>query len=141
MKMILKVIVAPFALVLALLTALCWFLFDLCAFFLTIASVIVAILGIGLFFTPTPLGRVRVPVPRFPAFSVWLAGGGWLADRSAGRRKIRSVPVPCKLIEPRAMLARSTGGGSGGPPFSLEGRETIWQQPRSCLAMQAKAKP
>ena len=39
------------------------------------------------------------------------------------------------------MLARSTGGGSGGPPFSLEGRETIWQQPRSCLAMQAKAKP
>ena len=56
MKMILKVIAAPFALVLALLTALCWFLFDLCAFFLTIASVIVAILGIGLFFTPTPLG-------------------------------------------------------------------------------------
>lgn len=56
MKMILKVIAAPFALVLALLTALCWFLFDLCAFFLTIASVIVAVLGIGLFFTPTPLG-------------------------------------------------------------------------------------
>lgn len=56
MKMILKVIAAPFALVLALLTALCWFLFDLCAFFLTITSVIVAILGIGLFFTPTPLG-------------------------------------------------------------------------------------
>ena len=50
MKMILKVIAAPFALVLALLTALCWFLFDLCAFFLTIASVIVAVLGIGLFF-------------------------------------------------------------------------------------------
>ena len=49
MKMILKVIAAPFALVLALLTALCWFLFDLCAFFLTIASVIVAVLGIGLF--------------------------------------------------------------------------------------------
>lgn len=56
MKMILKVIVAPFALVLSLLTALCWFLFDLCAFVLTIASVIVAALGIGLFFTPTPLG-------------------------------------------------------------------------------------
>ena len=39
MKMILKVIAAPFALVLALLTALYWFLFDLCAFFLTIATV------------------------------------------------------------------------------------------------------
>ena len=56
MKMILKVIAAPFALVLALLTALCWFLFDLCAFFLTIASVIVAVLGIGLFFTPAQSG-------------------------------------------------------------------------------------
>lgn len=31
-------------------------IFDLCAFFLTIASVIVAIFGMGLFFTPTPLG-------------------------------------------------------------------------------------
>ena len=56
LKMILKLIAAPFALVLTLLIALCWFLFDLCAFFLTIASVIVAVLGIGLFFTPTPLG-------------------------------------------------------------------------------------
>ena len=56
MKMILKVIAAPIALAFTLLTALCWFLFDLCAFFLTIASVIVAVLGIGLFFTPTPLG-------------------------------------------------------------------------------------
>ena len=112
MKMILKVIAAPFALVLALLTALCWFLFDLCAFFLTIASVIVAVLGIGLFFHPDTAGRVCVPVPRFPAFSVWLAGGSRFADRSAGRREIRSVPVPCKLIGPRAMLARSTRGGS-----------------------------
>ena len=58
MKMILKIIVAPVALVLALLTALCWFLFDLCAFFLTIFSVIVAALGIVLFFTPTPLGGI-----------------------------------------------------------------------------------
>lgn len=56
MKMILKVIDNPFALALALLSALCWFLFDLCAFLLTIALVIAAILGIGLFFMPTPLG-------------------------------------------------------------------------------------
>lgn len=56
MKMILKVIAAPFVLVLTLLTALCRFLFDLCAFILTIASVIVVILRIGIFFTPTPLG-------------------------------------------------------------------------------------
>ena len=45
MKTILKVIAAPIALTFTLLTALCCFLFDLCAFFLTIASVIVAILG------------------------------------------------------------------------------------------------
>lgn len=56
MKILLKVIAAPMALALALLTALCWFLFDLCAFILTIASVILAVLGIALFFVPTPLG-------------------------------------------------------------------------------------
>lgn len=56
MKMIGKVIAAPVALTLALLTALFRFLFDLCAFLLTIASVILAILGAMLFFTPTPAG-------------------------------------------------------------------------------------
>ena len=56
MKMILKVIAAPFVLVLTLLTALCWFLFDLCAFFMPIASVIVATIGISPFFTQALLG-------------------------------------------------------------------------------------
>ncbi len=67
----LKGIAALFALVLTLLTVLCWFLFDLCAFVLTIASVIVAILGIGLFFTPTLLGGV---VFLFLAFLLSLYG-------------------------------------------------------------------
>lgn len=65
MKMILKVITVPFSLVVVLLAALCWFLFDLCTFFLKIASVFIAILGIGLFFTPTPLEEF---VFLFPAF-------------------------------------------------------------------------
>ena len=40
MKILLKILVAPFALVLSLLAALLVFLFDICAFLLTIASVI-----------------------------------------------------------------------------------------------------
>ena len=46
MKILLKILVAPFALALSLLTALLVFLFDICAFLLTIASVILAVLGI-----------------------------------------------------------------------------------------------
>lgn len=52
MRILLKMLVAPFALAL---TALLVFLLDICAFLLTIASVILAVLGITLFFTPTPI--------------------------------------------------------------------------------------
>ena len=58
MKILLKILVAPFALVLSLLTALLVFLFDICAVLLTIASVILAVLGVALFFTPTPIGGI-----------------------------------------------------------------------------------
>ena len=58
MKILLKILVAPFALALSLLTALLVFLLDICAFLLTIASVILAVLGIVLFFTPTPIGGI-----------------------------------------------------------------------------------
>ena len=47
MKILLKILVAPFALALSLLAALLVFLFDICAFLLTIASVILAVLGIN----------------------------------------------------------------------------------------------
>ena len=53
MKILLKILVAPFALALSLLAALLVFLFDICAVLLTIASVILVVLGIALFFTPT----------------------------------------------------------------------------------------
>lgn len=53
MKILLKILVAPF--VLAVLVV---FLFDICAFLLTIASVILAVLGIALFFPPTPIGGI-----------------------------------------------------------------------------------
>mgnify|MGYP004625650607 CR=1 FL=1 len=58
MKILLKILIAPFALALSLLAALLVFLFDICAVLLTIASVILAVLGVALFFTPTPIGGI-----------------------------------------------------------------------------------
>ena len=58
MKILLKILVAPFALALSLLAALLVFLFEICAVLLTIASVILAVLGVALFFTPTPIGGI-----------------------------------------------------------------------------------
>ena len=55
MKILLKILLAPFALALSLLAALLVFLFDICAVLLTIASVILTVLGVALFFTPTPI--------------------------------------------------------------------------------------
>ena len=131
MKMLLKVIAAPFALALALLSALCWFLFALCAFFLTIASVIVAVLGICLFFYAYSIRRGRVPVPCFSAFPVWIAGGSRDTDLGAGWRQICSVQVSCKLNT-------STSGHDGPKPgrrlisgrfFFLEKGMIFWQRP------------
>ena len=57
-RVLLKILVAPFALALSLLAALLVFLFDICAVLLTIASVILTVLGVALFFTPTPIGGI-----------------------------------------------------------------------------------
>ena len=48
MKILLKILVAPFALTLSLLAILLVFLFDICAVLLTIAFVILVVLGIML---------------------------------------------------------------------------------------------
>ena len=56
MRLLLKLFAAPVMLALTLLAAMMMFLFDICSFLLTAASVITALLGIGLFFTPTPHG-------------------------------------------------------------------------------------
>ena len=58
LKILLKLLVAPFALALSLLSALLVVLFDICALVLTIAAVILAVRGISLFFTPTPIGGI-----------------------------------------------------------------------------------
>ena len=66
MKILLKILVAPFALALSLLAALLVFLFDICAVLLTIASVILVVLGVALFFTPTPIGGIVFLFLAFP---------------------------------------------------------------------------
>ena len=58
MKILLKILVTPFALALSLLAVLLVFLFEICAVLLTIASVILVVLGVALFFTPTPIGGI-----------------------------------------------------------------------------------
>ena len=58
MKRLLKILLTPFALALSLLAALLVFLFDICAVLLTVVSVILAVLGIALLFTPMPIGGI-----------------------------------------------------------------------------------
>ena len=63
MRLILKLIAAPLILFLTVLVAVLLFLFSLSSFLLTAASVIMALLGVGLFFINYPVGANR-----FPAF-------------------------------------------------------------------------
>ena len=56
MRLILKLITAPLILFLTVLVAVLLFLFSLSSFFLTAASVIMALLGVGLFFISYPVG-------------------------------------------------------------------------------------
>ena len=72
MKILLKILVAPFVLALSLLAV---FLFDIYAFLLTIALVILAVLGIGV-----------------------------LSALGTGRRKIRSVSVSDKLTSGLSLI-------------------------------------
>lgn len=65
MRLILKLIAAPLILFLTVLVAVLLFLFSLSSFFLTAASVIMALLGVGLFFISYPVGGVIYPVIAF----------------------------------------------------------------------------
>lgn len=66
MRLILKLIAAPFVVLLTVLVAVLLFLFSLSSsFFLTAASVIVGLLGVGLFFLGYPVGAVAYLVIAF----------------------------------------------------------------------------
>ncbi len=120
MKILLKILVAPFALALFLLAALLVFLFDICAVLLTIASVILTVLGVALFFTPTPIGGI---VFLFLAFL--LSPYGLQAAAGSLLWALTEANPLCtgfwQVKQPRAILARSRGG-LNGPPLS-QGKE------------------
>lgn len=139
MKILLKILVAPFALALSLLAALLVFLFDICAVLLTIASVILTVLGVALFFHADAHRRDCISVSCLPSFAVWTASGGGLPSLGAGRRQIRSVPVSGKLssLGPYWPEVRSS---LNGPPFLMERRNDFWLPQLCYSAMRAKAK-
>ena len=56
MRLILKLIAAPFIVLLTVLVAVLLFLFSVASFLLTAASVIMALLGVGLLFISYPVG-------------------------------------------------------------------------------------
>ena len=58
MRLVLKLIAAPFVVLLTVLVAVLLFLFSLSSFLLTAASVIMALLGVGLFFISYPVGGI-----------------------------------------------------------------------------------
>ena len=65
MRLILKLIATPFVVLLTVLVAVLLFLFSPSSFFLTAASVIVGLLGVGLFFLGYPVGAVAYLVIAF----------------------------------------------------------------------------
>ena len=58
MRLILKLIAAPFIILMTVLVAVLLFLFSVSSFLLTAASIIMALLGVGLFFISYPMGGV-----------------------------------------------------------------------------------
>ena len=122
MKILLKILVAPFALALSLLAALLVFLFDICAVLLTIASVILAVLGVALFFHADAHRRDCISVPRLPPFAVWAASGGWFSALVSGRRQVCSVSVSGKLSS-LGPCWPEVGAVWMGRPFLMERRD------------------
>ncbi|MFR5853617.1 MAG: hypothetical protein ACLUE8_04410 [Lachnospiraceae bacterium] len=98
MKLILKLIAAPFVVLLTVLVAVLLFLFSLSSFFLTAASVIMALLGVGLFFIELPGGQRHLSGNCVPAFALRLAGGGGRCHYGAEQLKPVSAAIHHKLI-------------------------------------------
>ena len=139
MKILLKILVAPFALALSLLAALLVFLFDICAFLLTIASVILAVLGIALFFTPTPIGGIVFLFLAFllSPYGLQAAAGSLLWALDGGKSALVSVSGKLNSLGPCWL---EVGAVWTGRPFFIEGRDDFWLPQLCCSAMRAKAK-
>ncbi len=97
MKILLKILVAPFALALSLLAALLVFLFDICAVLLNDRLADPGGAGCRSLFHADAHRRDCISVLAFLSFAVWTASGRRSPSLGAGRRQIRSVPVSGKL--------------------------------------------
>ena len=97
MRLVLKLIAAPFVVLLTVLVAVLLFLFSLSSFLLTVASVIMALLGVGLFFIGYPVGGVIYLVIAFLLSPLWLAGGDRSCYHGAGQFEPFFAPVYHKL--------------------------------------------
>ena len=91
MRLILKLIAAPFIVLLTILVTVLLFLFSVSSFLLTTASIIMALLGVGLFFISYPVGGI-------PAFALRLAGGGGRCYYGTEQLKPVSAAIHHKLI-------------------------------------------
>ena len=87
MRLILKLIAAPFVVLLTVLVAVLLFLFSLSSFLLTAASVIMALLGVG----------HHLSGDCVPAFPLWLAGGDRSCYHGTGQSEPFFTPVHHKL--------------------------------------------
>ena len=97
MRLILKLIAAPFVVLLTVLVAVLLFLFSLSSFLLTVASVIMALLGVGLFFISYPVGGVIYLGIAFLLSPYGLQAGGRSCYHGAGQPEPVSAPVHHKL--------------------------------------------
>ena len=97
MRLLFKLIAAPFVVLLTVLVAVLLFLFSLSSFLLTAASVVMALLGVGLFFISYPVGGVIYLVIAFLLSPLWLAGGCRSCYHGAGQSEPVFAPVRHKL--------------------------------------------
>ena len=139
MKILLKILVAPFALALSLLAALLVFLFDICAVLLTIASVILVVLGVVLFFTPTPIGGIVFLFLAFllSPYGLQAAAGSLLWALDGGKSALYRFSGKLSSLGP---YWPEVGAVWMGRPFLMERRDDFWLPQLCYSAMRAKAK-
>ena len=97
MRLVLKLIAAPFVVLLTVLVAVLLFLFSLSSFLLTAASVINGSAGRGTVLHRLPGGRCHLSGDCVPAFPLWLAGGDRSCYHGAGQFEPFFAPVYHKL--------------------------------------------
>ena len=98
MRLILKLIAAPFIVLLTILVTVLLFLFSVSSFLLTTASIIMALLGVGLFFISYPVGGVIYLGIAFLLSPYRLAGGDGRCYYGAEQLKPVSAAIHHKLI-------------------------------------------